>query len=204
MNIELLALIAIIITLAVILLRKKRKAIQKYPPPPQSGWWFRLCKGMPDAPTMQGEGFTFDFPTDPGNNVNAVLNFDRRNLRLGQTITALCNVTGGPFVPWESEKSPALVSFFIQRRGDNMTGKGKYVSYRWYSDPQPLRAGPLKLSTVLAAENFINVAGQRDPEGFAAALADMESIGIVFGWEAGRAHGVYAAQPSTFTLESIG
>lgn len=194
-------LIALIGVLAAVMVNKKRKADKAYPPPPKSGWWFRFCKGMPDAPTPQGSGWTFAFPTDPANNVNAVLNYDRRTLSVGQTLTAACSVTGGGFTPWESPGSQALVSLFIQRRGDDLSGVGEFAGYRWYSEPKPLTAGPLTLSTALTSEAFTNVPGQHDADSFAAALANVESIGIVFGYEAGRAHGVYAMEPGAFVLE---
>lgn len=150
---------------------------------------------------MQGAGWAFDFPTDPAANVNCVLDYTRRPLTVGQTLTAMCKVTGGGFTPWESPGSPALVSMFIQRRGDDFSGQGQYQGYRWYSKPLPLAAGDLTLSATLTAGDFSDVAGQHDPAAFAAALADMECYGIIFGWEAGRAHGVYGA--GTFTLKQL-
>lgn len=189
------------IVMFVLLSTRKKKEKDK---PPQSGWQIRFSPGMPNKPTPQGQGFYFDFPTNPGAHVHYVQRFDPPRLQAGAVLIARFRVTGGAFVPQEFPTQPATVSLIIQRKGDDWSAVGKMASYRWYSGVMTeLVAGEHTLSVPIDVQSFGDVYGGHDAAAFAEALANVESIGLVFGSAGGRGHGVYAQTPSRFELISM-
>lgn len=189
-----------IIALAVLALVVSNRRAAK----PQRGWKITYSPGMPERPTPRGAGWAFTFPTDPQSHVHYVQWFSPPALPLGGTLTAHFRIAGGGFVAQEFPDKTATVSLLIQRRGDNWGAQGEYAAYRWYSGEQvALRTGTYVLSVPLTAEAFGDVYGGHDPQAFATALANVENIGLVFGSAGGRGHGVYATQPSSFTLLSL-
>ena len=185
-----------IVALAVVLLlyyRSKRRL---------TGWHIMYSPGMPDRPTMQGDGWHFDFPTDPASHVHYVQWFKPPS-PVG-ALTARFTVTGSGFVPQEFPDRAATVSLLLQRRGDDWTARGAMQSYRWYSsEVVTLAAGEFELTVPLDVAFWGDVNGFKDPVAFAATLADLDNIGLVFGSAGGRGHGVYATEPARFAFSSF-
>lgn len=160
---------------------------------------------MPETPVEQGDGWFFNFPITPTEHVHYVQNFDPPSL-IGpnKVATFVFRVDGGGFVPQEFPYRTALVSALIQRSGDNWSARGEYASYRWFSkETVKLADGTFTLSVPLDVQKWGDVYGGKDPSLFQKTLKDAESIGLVFGSDGGRGHGVYATDPSTFTLISF-
>lgn len=159
------------------------------------GWHILWSAGVPKRPTAAGNGWHIDFPNAPGH-LNYVQWFKAH--KLAGSITARFTITGGGFVAPEYG-FPASLGLIIQRKGE----RGQ-MDYRWFSDmAHLLEAGEATVTVPLTVEHWGDVMGGRDPAAFAAALADVESIGFVFGSAGGRGHGVHALEPSRITLHSI-
>ncbi|MBO6527833.1 hypothetical protein [Erythrobacter sp.] len=165
--------------------------------------------GMPLHPEISREGWFFDFP-GPRRRDGHVHYVTRRTgpldgargLRLRYRIDAQA---GTRFVPQEFPDRTALLSLYIQRRGDDWLARRGTQFHRWYS-PQdrvvPLEPGEHEL-TILFAENWISVMGSdhaRSPQAFAEALAEAGRVGFTLGSSGGRGHGVYATAPARFTV----
>ena len=161
--------------------------------------------GMPDRPSItQGDGWMIQFPGALGK-VDYVQNFNPPVLQAGKKLVMRFVVTGGGFVAYEFPDRQALVSLQFQRRGDNWSGTGIMQSYRWYSRQMiPLVAGEFTLTVPLVLDSWGDVQGQSDNQAaFDDALGDLANLAVVFGHSSGAGHGVYASQPSTFTLLGI-
>jgi hypothetical protein len=170
--------------------------------PPHAGWYIGpivrgtdYSQGMPKHPTMQGAGWIIDLPLSGG--VDAVINPDPPSYVGARAITARYRVTGGDFLATDENNEPGRVGICIQRRGDDWSGKGKYQQYRLYGTDRPL---------LVAGEGQLSEASWTDVEGqpvsqdvVDAVLADLAAIMVCFGGSS-ASHGVYATQPSTFTL----
>lgn len=199
-----LIIIGLAALVAVLLSKRKRKA------PTKTGWHIgpviggmSYSPGMPARPTPQGAGWYFDFPTEPTSHVHYVQWFSPPPL--SGSIRVRLAVTGGGFVPQEYPDRPALVSLIIQRRGDNWQADTNTVSYRWFSrQSQVLEPGEYELTVPLDVSEWGDVYNVQDAARFAETLREVESIGLVFGSDGGRGHGVYATGPSRFTLLEIG
>lgn len=173
----------ILAVLAALFLLTRGKKAKPTPSPQPTGWRFLHCHGMPDAPTPDG---SFGFPQAPGS-VNYMVRGN--TLPLGR-IAARFTVTGGGFVPCRTPEDrdrplgPALVSLIAY------VGETRYYS----RNATPIAAGTF----TLAASEWITVDGK------SATPPTPDRIGLVFGHEAGRGHGVYATQPATFALQAVG
>lgn len=174
------------------------------PPQPSSGWHIQYSVGMPATPVaVPGGGFYFDFPP-AGGHVDYVQNFTPPALTYGKKLTMNFDVTGGGFVAEQAPSEPAAVTLMLERRGDPGTAVGAYANYRQYSTKFGLlAAGHFTLSVTLDETNFGGVFGAHDEAAFRACLADLASVGPVFGSASLRGHGVYANKPSRFTLRSM-
>ena len=99
------------------------------------------------------------------------------------------------FVSAETPNQTATVSLYLQQRGDNWSGRGRFASYRWYVPGRaviPLTPGEHSV-TVRLNETWTNVFGipnSQDPQGSASALDSTGRIGIAFGTSSARSHGV--------------
>lgn len=95
------------------------------------------------------------------------------------------------------------MSLILQRRGDRLTAR--YANYRWYAPVHTvvqLAPGQHRL-TVPIDSRWTSVLGQpagAHPRAFAAALADSDRVGLVFGTRSARGHGVYATGPARLTV----
>lgn len=155
--------------------------------------------GMPARPTTQGQGWYFDFP-NKGGHVNYVQWFDAPSLVGAKSITMRFAVSGSGFKALNDGSAPQ-VGLHFQRKGDDWSAKGEMQSYRWYSRNRPtLKAGEFTLIVPFVPEAWGDVYGQSsNVAGFVEAMRDLDNIAVVFGATA-AGHGVYATEPSRFTL----
>jgi hypothetical protein len=65
-----------------------------------------------------------------------------------------------------------------------------------------LAEGEHELTVPLTVAHWGDVFNGQDAAAFAAAIRDVDNIALIFGSDGGRGHGVYATQPSRFTLLS--
>lgn len=198
--------VAIGILAAVLLMRGKKSKPSAAPMVRGNApWRFHNSPGMPEAPSIgHGNVFSFGFPQSPQAAVHSVKG-PPQSLIGASLIRAEFDVTGGGFIAPQATDGSALVSIMFQRKGDDLlSGVGEFVNYRWYALMSvPLVQGQSVLAIPLTDGNWTNVEGQHNPAGFAAAVADCEAIYITFGHSSGRAHGVYASEPSAFALNVI-
>ena len=169
--------------------------------------------GMPAHPTPVGRGWYFDFPypsVDAGH-VHYVT-FNHGPMRAKSKIVVRYRIDaaqGVRFNPRQATGTPAAVSLFVQRRGDNWRAKGEYENYRWYAPAQTVRElapGVGEIVVSLHDPEWLSVMGKpagSNPAAFRDAIADAERVGLVFGSSAARGHGVYATGPARFTLLSF-
>ena len=165
--------------------------------------------GMPAHPVDTAEGFHFDFPfptardghvhyvTRPGAPMD-----DARGIRLRYRIDA---APGTRFVAQEFEHLPATLALYFQVRGDDWSGRGSRRFARWYSPIRRLaRLEPGEFDlTIMFDDNWKAVTGPgalREPRRFRESLAQVETVGFVFGSRRGLGHGVFATGPARFTV----
>lgn len=103
---------------------------------------------------------------------------------------------------------PAIITLYLQRRGDDWSAQGDYEAYRWYAtsfSQMPLTAGEHEISAPLdtgwTAISYSTA--QSNPDGFAAAKAKAERVGFVLGGGTGYGHGVSATGQATLTILSF-
>ena len=204
-------IIGIIAVVAAVIFMAAKKSKDKKKTNPRSGWVIgptingkNYSQGMPERPTPQGNGWYFDFPTVPHIHVHALQWFDAPSLRNVKAIEIRFSITGGDFVPQEFNNKPALLTLCFQRSGDDWSAQGKMETYRWYSRKTvPLKAGEFVMTVPMDISEWGAVMSSRDPAAFADAIFEMDNVSLGFGAAGGRAHGVYARQPSRFTLHEI-
>ncbi|MGX7952888.1 hypothetical protein ACWPM1_10015 [Tsuneonella sp. HG249] len=185
--------------------------------PPADSWeigpWVRgrnYSVGMPATPSAApGGGVSFVFPLQGRGQIDAMTTATApiagaRRITLRYRVEV---ARGTRFIAHETPGEAATVSLYLQRSGDNWSGKGRFQSYRWYTPVHavmPLSPGEHTI-TVSLDEVWTNVysqpnsnAEQREP--FAATLQNTATIGLAFGSVSRRSHGVYATGPARFTL----
>lgn len=183
--IELAVVLVPAFALAYLLMRKRK---------PRSGWRIEYSHGFPAVPPPHNGGWKIDFPADPRATLHYVMLYGRRELR--DSLTLRVRVEGGPFVAQEYPENPAKITLMLQRRGMKLAEP----SHRFYSSAAiPLTPGEHTLTVPLTIEHWSDVFGGQDPGAFRAAL-EPEAIGVLFGSDGGRGHGVYAVQGGSLTL----
>ena len=143
---------------------------------------------MPLRPKMTPTGWSIAITSD--SKVDAVLT-DCNGI--SGTIRAKYRIIGSA-VPFEAPDSPPLISLYFQRKGDDWTAKGDKQYYRWYSGQiAAFTEGDGELVIPLTPDLWGSVFGGNgaaNQERFAEAMKEAHRVGIVFGWSAGRSHGV--------------
>ncbi len=161
--------------------------------------------GMPPSLRPGRDGATFDFPVRGQGSVHYV-SLDTAPLQGARRITLRYRVDAAPGARFVAEETgqQGKLGLAFHRAGDNWTAKGRYEAYRWYSPGiVPLTPGVHTFSARLDDPRWIGVmrsTGANNPEAFAAALANTETVSLTFGAEDGRGHGVYATAPARFTI----
>lgn len=172
-----------------------------------------LSVGMPLSPTPAGRGWHFDFPYPDVRAGHVHYVTFRSGPLLGKSRIVVRYRVQAPrgvrFVPQEQPQAPATVSLVFQRGGDSWTGRGQYNYFRWYAPPSTVREiapGEREISVSLDDPNWISINGGRaaaNSAAFEEALAETHRVGLVFGSQSLRGHGVYSTGPARFTLISF-
>lgn len=159
-----------------------------------NGWKINWSHGLPNAPTPKGQGWVIDVPT--GASLHYVQKYPAPTLREGMVIRAHIRVTGN-FVGLEEPKP--TMTLIIQRKGDG----GRSPGYRLYSFKSvPLEAGEQVLFAMIRPVDFGDVLETISHDEFLRVLDEVESIGVMFGSQSGRGHGV--AGPGTVEMLEFG
>jgi hypothetical protein len=170
--------------------------------------------GMPPSPSpVRGGDWAFDFPvgSEAAGHVHYVT-APAPDLSRFSRISYTYRVEAAPgtrFIPRETPEVPATVSLYIQRRGDDWSGRRGYAHYRWFAPSthvMPLAPGTFRVTISLSDPGWTQVWGQpaaNHPREFADALADAERIGLLFGSSSARGHGVYASRRARFVLVDL-
>lgn len=161
--------------------------------------------GMPLSMQAGPQGPTLAFPAEGRGHVHYV-SLATGPLQGARLITMRYRIDaerGTRFVAQE-DGSPGTIGLAFQRAGDNWSAKGRYEAYRWYSpNAIPLTPGTHTFTARLDDPAWIGVLSSRsatNPQGFAGAMAETETVSITFGGNSGRGHGVYSTAPARFTL----
>lgn len=169
-----------------------------------------VSPGMPlhPAPAPEG-GFRLKLPL-PGQELDQLL-FNPGSLAGKTRIRMRYRIDAAPgvefrSVPDRSEPAdaawPAKMTLFIQRRGDDWSGKGKFASYRWVNYPasRNIEVGEHELIVSLT-EGWTTIVEGGNPAMFDAAKADAVALGIVFGGnKTSIGHGMFATGDAVLTV----
>jgi hypothetical protein len=154
--------------------------------------------GMPTSPTPDGEGFWFDFPkaqkgldrwSTPGPHyvTRPTSGISGSKIKLAYEITG----DGQFFGSTGQQSSFVYLCAFFQRSGDNWSGADAFEAHRWWSATMfPLKVGKHEVEVPLAREDWVSVYNRGTEAQFADALRKASSIGVTFGNDEGRGHGV--------------
>jgi hypothetical protein len=180
--------------------------------PPASAWEIGpVIRGKNYSVGISGtlregpQGPWFAFPTEDQGHIHYVT-LGTRPIEGARRISVRYRIDAPPSTRFTAQQTggPGQFGLVFQRRGDNWSAKGRFETYRWYS-PQiaPLSPGVRTFTARLDDPRWVGVersTAASNPEAFAAALADTESVSLTFGDANGRGHGVYASAPARFTL----
>lgn len=164
------------------------------------GWNIMWSEGVPKKPTAEGDGWVIELPNAPGH-LNYVQNFSPPSLKGKTQLVARFKIEGSGFarVDPDTDPTPSL-GLIIQRKGDRGTDMG----YRWFSHAAlPLEVGEFTIAVPLNISEWGDVMGGNSEAAFAAAMEDVESIGVVFGSAGGRGHGVFTTEQARVRLLSL-
>lgn len=165
--------------------------------------------GMPATLQAGPQGPWFTFPR-PGEGHVHYITLGTGSLQNARTITVRYRIDAKPrtrFIAQERQ-SEGKFGLVFQRARDNWSAKGRYEAYRWYS-PTAVAITPGDHTLVVRLDDprwgaVMTSTAASNPQGFANALADAESISLTFGGDGGRGHGVYATGAARFTLLTFG
>jgi hypothetical protein len=165
--------------------------------------------GMPERPTAGNGGWYFDFPVStcpPSAHVHYVTH-NHGSLKGAKQVRMRYRIEGaGHIYPKTAPPpSPALLTLYFQRRGDDWSAKGEFETYRWYATfatKEGLEPGEFEMVAPLDANWTALISSSRasDPAAFEAAVNDAQALGFVLGGGDGYGHGVYADGPVRFVM----
>lgn len=176
---------------------------------PAAAWQIRYSTGVSLDPGAPGEEFSFKFPRAPGSD-----HYITGPVMLAAKVAAHARFTlttgGDPVFDYRTAPDntcdrPAAVRLFLQRQGDDMTGRGDFEFYRWWSTAGTvLKAGTVTVDVPLDPALWTSVfgkTGDKNPGAFAAAMAHLGNVGVTFGGGCFFGHGVRVLNGSaTFTM----
>lgn len=169
---------------------------------PETPWFFQYSPGMPNYPSANGAGFTFNFPGPPASNhVNYLV---QPVAGVAGRVVAEGNVTASADAAFRYDTNanntcdyPANVRLYFQRRDDDMSGVGPMQFYRWWHvAPLTLAPGPFSITARLDPDQWSSVYGVRGDAAvadFEAAKANAYVAGFTFGGGCFAGHGVYVS-----------
>lgn len=156
-------------------------------------------RGMPLRPTRRaGGGWQVDIPRAPYS--IHYITFPYGSLTGKRRIVMRYRIEAEPgarIVPRTAPGAPSMITLYVQRRGDDWSGRDRYEAYRWFASfatQSPVTAGDHLLVAPLDG-NWSAVqssTARTAPAAFRAALADADQIGFVLGGGDGLGHGVSA------------
>lgn len=114
---------------------------------------------------------------------------------------------GVRIVPRNYPRYAALITPYLQRQGDNWSGRGRFETYRWYATfaSQPISPGEHQIIAPLGG-NWTAVetsSARSNPTEFRQALAGAEQVGFVLGGGDGYGHGAYATGRARLIVTSF-
>lgn len=167
-------------------------------------------EGLPPATRRVRDGEALDLPwPDAREGALHALIRPTGSLSGARRITLRVRVDAAPgaaFVARDNPGAPATVSLMIQRGGDRWSGRGAYDGFRWYapvSAVRELRPGVHTLVAPLDRPVWTSVNGRpasATPSAFFDALAEAETVSVLFGSSARRGHGVFSTGPARVTI----
>ena len=105
---------------------------------------------------------------------------------------------------------PAHARFYLQRKRDDLSGRGEYEYYRWFSNDVAYElgaGGSANLTAALTPDQWTSVFGKKGDHdsaatlGFVQALQNLANVGFVFGGGCYYGHGVnVSGGTARFTL----
>lgn len=148
-------------------------------------------------------GFAFNFPR--GDGVHYVTRpWPVSPVRGIMTIRYRVDSTS-PVWAFRGDTPPPMVSAFVQRKGDQLSGNTPDNRY-WAGGPLrgTLDTGEHVITAALLIPMWTNVMGQRNAAGFTETLNNCANVGMTFGGASFAGHGVWVSGGSArFTLLSF-
>jgi hypothetical protein len=184
-------------------------------------WNIQYSPGMPAHPTAVEEGWYFDFPAPSCGwadvcSVHYVTTSVQMSVKTSGHVNAALQIStsGAPIFHYRLKPDntcdyPAHARFYLQRKRDDLSGRGEYEFYRWFSNDvaYKLATGSAKLTAALAPDQWTSVFGKKGSHdsatevGFVQALQNLANVGFVFGGGCYYGHGVnVSGGTARFTL----
>lgn len=168
--------------------------------------------GMPLHPSVHPEGWVIELPQPSRSEGHAHYVTTKFGPLLGKNrIVLRFRIEADPgvkIVPKDFPESPAMLTVYFQRAGDNWSSAGQYETYRWWASfrrQMPLTPGSYEIivrfdenwTAILTSTAFTNWPA------YQAALANADRVGFTLGGGDGAGHGVYATGPARIVVTSF-
>lgn len=171
--------------------------------------YVNYSNGVASKPGSHPEGWQFKFPV-AGGNVNYVT-VPTGSLAGKQGIRMQFRIEGDPDVKLRGKgcgDSPTAITVYLQRKGDDWSGRGEYETYRWWASFASLGAPQLGEHEIYAPFagrwTAIQTSNSEDaPDKFKTALTNAGRIGFTFANCEGYGHGAFATGPARFVMTSF-
>ncbi|HLW97921.1 MAG TPA: hypothetical protein VKR82_04695 [Candidatus Acidoferrales bacterium] len=160
-------------------------------------WYIFYSAGLAPHPSPDSEGaWSFQFPSsETGGHVNYVQTpFNATTTPQSLTITFKVESDAPQYVVLDpGDHPPATFHLFFEQRNDDL----KDPNGRWWADSSPViyylgsqDGQTLTFVAPLTPDIWGNVVGEKDPQAFSVALANIGWIGVTFGGQFFAGHGV--------------
>jgi hypothetical protein len=180
-------------------------------------WTFQYSANVPVSPSPAPVGWQFEFPSQNGVHylvTRSPILKGKTSLILSGTVTVAPDATilHVPEPSSPSSNGPASCHVYFQEYGDNLSGRGRYAYYRWWShaDVITLVSGTFSITTGFDPSQWSSVFGEfanasaAARSGWGKALAKPQWIGITCGGGSFFGHGVYVSGGSaTFAMTNF-
>ena len=173
-------------------------------------WEILYSKGVVLNAPVADQEFSFDFPQSPGS-----VHYVTKPVTLAAGVAARATFTiaaaGAPVFDYRIDSGntcdrPAAVRLFLQRQGDDMSGRGQFEFHRWWSNAgTTLKDGTVTVDVALEPALWTSVfgkTGDSNPAAFAETIANLGHVGVTFGGGCFYGHGVRISNGrATFTMQ---